>query len=67
MKNLRRFFASICLIAVLAFCAPVVTLAEDNGPQGGSNSTKGAPPPPPPPPPSGSLGELVANVITLLL
>lgn len=66
MRNLRRFIASICLITVLTLSAPVVTFAIDDGPQGGSNSTRTPPPPPPPPPPSGSLGTLMATLIKLL-
>ena len=67
MKNLRRVVSSILLIAVLALALPGVTFADDDPPQGGSNSKKAAPPPPPPPPPAGSLGELVATVLGLLL
>jgi hypothetical protein len=66
MKNFRRVFASICLIAVLALSAPIVTFAEDSGPQGGANSTKSPPPPPPPPPPTGGIGTLIGTLLSLL-
>ena len=64
MRNLRRLTTLICLIAVLTLSTPVVTLAADVGPQGGSNSTKN--PPPPPPPDSGILGKLVAALMNLV-
>ena len=63
MKKVKRSVYCLCLIALLAFAAPAVALAED-GPQGGSNSTSSAPPPPPPS--SGTLGKLVAAIINLL-
>jgi hypothetical protein len=63
MKKAKRYVCCLCLIASLAFAAPAVALASD-GPQGGSNSTSS--PPPPPPPSSGTLGKLVATLISLL-
>ena len=63
MKKLKVAVSSLCLIAFLTFAIPTVALASD-GPQGGSNSTPSAPPPPPPP--SGTLGKLVAAVLSLI-
>jgi len=48
MKNLRVIVPSLCLIAVLAL-APATAYGLEEGPQGGSNSTRSGPPPPPPP------------------
>jgi hypothetical protein len=62
MRKVNRYVSCLCLIALLAFAAPSVALAED-GPQGGSNSTSGAPPPPPP---SGTLGKLIATLLDLI-
>ena len=63
MKKLKVAVSSLCLIALLTFAVPTVALASD-GPQGGSNSTPSAPPPPPPP--SGTLGKLVAAILSLI-
>ena len=63
MKKLKVAVSSLCLIALLTFAVPTVTLAED-GPQGGSNSGPSAPPPPPPP--SGTLGKIVATILNLI-
>ena len=63
MRKFKRYVSCLCVVALLAFAAPAVALAED-GPQGGSNSTSSAPPPPPPS--SGTLGKLVAAIISLL-
>ena len=63
MKKLKVAVSSLCLIALLTFTVPTVALAED-GPQGGSNSTSSAPPPPPPS--SGTLGKIVAVLISLI-
>lgn len=65
MRKAKLIVSSICLLALLAFALPTTVHATD-GPQGGSNSTKGAPPPPPPPPPGGGggiLGELLAYLL----
>jgi len=63
MKKLKVAVSSLCLIALLTFAVPTVALAED-GPQGGTNSTPSAPPPPPPS--SGTLGKIVAVIISLI-
>jgi len=63
MRKLKVAVSSLCLIALLTFAVPTVALAED-GPQGGSNSTSSAPPPPPPS--SGTLGKIVAVLISLI-
>lgn len=63
MKKLKVAVSSLCLIALLTLAIPTVALASD-GPQGGSNSTPSAPPPPPPP--SGTLGKLVAAILSLI-
>jgi hypothetical protein len=63
MRKVKRYVSCLCLIVLLAFAAPAVALAED-GPQGGSNSTSSAPPPPPSS--SGTLGKIVAVIISLL-
>jgi len=63
MRKLKVAVSSLCLIALLTFAAPTVALAED-GPQGGTNSTPSAPPPPPPS--SGTLGKIVAVIISLI-
>ena len=66
MRKAKQLMFGLSLIAVLALAMPTVVYAVDEGPQGGSNSTKGAPPPPPPPPPSGGglLGELIALLLS---
>jgi hypothetical protein len=61
MQKVKRSVYCLCLIALLAFAAPAVALASD-GPQGGSTSSA----PPPPPPSSGTLGKLVAVLISLI-
>jgi hypothetical protein len=63
MRKVKQYVSCLCLIALLVFAVPTVALAED-GPQGGSNSTSSAPPPPPPS--SGTLGKLVAVLISLI-
>lgn len=60
---MKKIVSTLCLIALLTFAVPTVTLASD-GPQGGSNSKPSAPPPPPPP--SGTLGKIVAAIIDLI-
>ncbi len=49
MKKLKVIVPSLCLIAVLAFAVPTTAYGLEDGPQGGSNSTRNGPPPPPPP------------------
>jgi hypothetical protein len=48
MKKLKLVVPCLCLVAVLAL-VPTMAYGLDDGPQGGSNSTKSAPPAPPPP------------------
>ena len=60
---MKKLISTLCLIALLTFAVPTVALASD-GPQGGSNSTPSAPPPPPPS--SGTLGKIVAVILSLL-
>ena len=51
MKKSRLWLSSLCFaLALTLTCIPTVQVHADEGPQGGSNSTKSAPPPPPPPP-----------------
>ena len=63
MKNIRWVVSVLCMVIVLALAVPASVHAED-GPQGGSNSTKNAPPPPPPSTGSGLLGVLIAYLLT---
>ena len=65
MRKPKVIVSSLCLITLLALAMPTSVYAIDEGPQGGSNSTKGAPPAPPPPPPSA--GGLVGELLALLL
>ena len=63
MKKARWIVSVVCMVVVLALAVPASVHAED-GPQGGSNSTKNAPPPPPPPSTgSGLLGVLIALLV----
>jgi hypothetical protein len=62
MKKTKVLVSSLCIVAVLAFAIPG-SIRADEGPQGGSNSTKGAPPPPPPSSGGGLLGALIALFI----
>jgi hypothetical protein len=63
MKKIRWVVSVLCMVVVLALAVPASVNAED-GPQGGSNSTKNAPPPPPPSTGSGMLGVLIAYLLT---
>jgi hypothetical protein len=62
MRKVKRYMSCLCLIAMLAVAVPAIASTQE-GPQGGSNSTSSAPPPPS----SGTLGKLVAAVISLLI
>ena len=67
MKKLKSVLSTLCLAAVLVLSiAPTMTVYADDGPQGGSNSTKGGPPPPPPPPPL-PMGSLTLELILKLM
>jgi hypothetical protein len=48
MRKLKLVITTLCLVATVAFAAPMTAYADDGGPQGTKNS---APQPPPPPPP----------------
>ena len=64
MKKLKMYAFSLSLIALLMLGVPGLTLASDDGPQGGSNSKPSAPPPPPPP--SGTVGKIIAAILDLI-
>ena len=61
MRKVKLIVSSLCLVALLALAMPTAVYADD-GPQGGSNSTKGAPPPPP-----SSGGGVIGALLAFLL
>jgi hypothetical protein len=61
MKKLKAIIASLCLVGALGLATPMITKADDGGPQGASKSTT------PPPPPAPSVQEFWALILAILM
>ena len=66
MRKAKLIVSCLSLVAVMALAMPTAVHASE-GPQGGSNSTKGAPPPPPPPPSGGGAAGVLGEIIAFLM